>query len=76
MRDKDLKPAHDLSERDGTITLPFLHSLTILNEDDEVLFFARVVDFRLSCVSTRHCLLTDLKVGVGDGRWDNKGRLE
>jgi len=52
--DEDLEAGHDLSERDGSIALPLLDLLGVVDEDDEVFFLALVEDFGLGGVSSRH----------------------
>lgn len=44
MSDIDLERADDLCQRNGLVGLPFLCLLNIVNEDDEVLRLALVVD--------------------------------
>lgn len=51
---KDLEPANHLREWNGPVFLPLLHRLHIVDEDDKVIFFTRIVDFDLRNVSTSH----------------------
>lgn len=52
--DEDLESADDLSKRNRFVGLPLLCRLHILNEDDEVLVLALVVDLGLWYFSTSH----------------------
>jgi hypothetical protein len=52
--DEDLERADDLCERDGLVGLPVLCRLHVINEDDEVLILALVVDLGLLCFTASH----------------------
>ena len=52
--DEDLERADDLSERDALVGLPVLGRLRIVDEDDEVLVLALVVDHGLLCSASGH----------------------
>ena len=54
MCDKDLKAIDDLCERDASIALPVLEVFRRLNEHDEIILLALVVDFGHVCLSGRH----------------------
>ncbi len=54
MGDENLKPADHLREWNGSVNLPLLHGFDVVDEDDKVIFLARVVDLNLRCVSTSH----------------------
>lgn len=50
--DKNLESTHDLREWDTAVRLPVLNGLCAVNEDDEVVVVALVVDLGGSLVST------------------------
>lgn len=52
--DEDFETAHHLSERDGSISLPLLHRLNVVNVDDKILLLPLEKDLGLRSVSTRH----------------------
>jgi hypothetical protein len=52
--DEDLERADDLCQRDGFIGLPVLCRLCIIDEDDEILVLALVVDLGLLCFTASH----------------------
>lgn len=52
--DQDLKAADNLGERNAGVLLPLLDSFCAVNEDDEVLGLALVVDLGLLSVATSH----------------------
>jgi len=52
--DKDLPAVYNLSQRNRFVSLPFGNGLSALNEDDEVVILALVVDLRLCSVSADH----------------------
>lgn len=52
--DQNLEAANDLRERNARVLLPLLYSLGAVNEDNEVLGVALVVDLGLSSVATSH----------------------
>ena len=54
MRHKNLEPTHHLSEGDTPIALPLLHTLDVVDHDDEVVLLALVVDFGLGGVAAGH----------------------
>lgn len=54
MCDHDLEGVDDLSQRDARIVLPFLDIGGGLDEDDEVISVALVVDLGDLSVSARH----------------------
>lgn len=54
MRHKDLEPAHDLREGNTAIFLPILYGLDVIDEDNEIVFLAFVVDFGLGCIAAGH----------------------
>lgn len=54
---KDLPSADDLRQWDGAVTLPVLNSLGRINEDDEVVVVALVVDLDLGVVSAHFDLM-------------------
>lgn len=56
MGDKDLPAADDLSERNALVVLPVLDGLDVVDEDDEVLLLALVVDLGLGVVAASHCV--------------------
>jgi len=49
-----LPAADDLGEGDSLVALPLLDVLGAVDEDDEVILLALIVDFGLAGVSTRH----------------------
>jgi hypothetical protein len=51
---KDLPAAHNLSERNRGVLLPVLDGLCAINQNDEVVLGALVVDLGLGSVSARH----------------------
>jgi hypothetical protein len=54
VRNEDLERTNELRERDTLILLPLLESLSIVDEDDEVVFLALVVDLGVLCFSPSH----------------------
>lgn len=52
--DEDLESLDDLCERNTLVGLPVLKRLGILNEDNEVILLALVVDLGFLGVSARH----------------------
>ena len=64
MRDEDLPSADDLRQRDAFVLLPLLNSFRRVDEDDEVVSLALVVDFGLGIVSTHVGCLFDLGIGI------------
>lgn len=64
---EDLESPNHLSERDGLVCLPVVCSLNILNEDDEVLVLALVVNLGLLCWHicgwVERCLIFELDKG-------------
>ena len=54
MSDEDLESTDDLSEGNGAIVLPLLEGIDVVDHDDVVIFFALIVDFVQTSVSTRH----------------------
>jgi hypothetical protein len=65
--DEDLERADDLGERDGLVGLPVLCRLYIIDEDDEVLVLALVVDLGLLSFASGHDC--DMKYGVRGSVW-------
>lgn len=64
---EDLEGSNDLSERDALVCLPVVCSLNILNEDDEVLVLALVVNLGLcrhTCGSVEGLRFGLKRVGV------------
>lgn len=60
MRNKDLEGTNEVCERNALVLLPLLKRLGVVDEDDEVVLLALVVDLGLLCFSLRHdcvCLL-------------------
>lgn len=55
VRHEDLPAADDGCKGDRLVLLPVLHSLSRVDEDDEVVTLALVVDLALGFVSARHC---------------------
>ena len=51
---KDLEAAHNLSERNGSIILPVLYRLYIVNKNDKIFVLPLIVNLRLDGISTRH----------------------
>lgn len=45
----DLPPGHNICQWDGLVTLPLLHNLLVLDEDDEALVAALVEDLGVAC---------------------------
>lgn len=54
MRYENLEARHNLSERDRTILLPVLNRGNVVDHNDEVIFFALVMDLGLGCVAAGH----------------------
>jgi len=54
MGNEDFEHAHEVSERDALVGLPFLGGGEVIDEDDEVLILALVVGLDLLCFSARH----------------------
>lgn len=54
VRDEDLPPVHDLSQRHRLIVLPALYRLYALDKDHEVVLGALVVHLGLRVVSASH----------------------
>ena len=54
MGDEDLERADDLRERDALVGLPLLCRLDVVDEDDEVLVLALVVDLGLLNFASGH----------------------
>jgi hypothetical protein len=54
MRNKNLPPTQDLLQRDGAVLSPVVYGSDVIDEDDEVVEFALVVDFGGVVVSARH----------------------
>ncbi len=52
--DEDLECADDLCQRDGLVGLPVSCSLYVVDEDDEILVSALVVDLDLWCFTASH----------------------
>jgi hypothetical protein len=52
--DEDFERAHDLRQRDALVLLPVLVCLLVIEEHDEVLVVALVVDLDLVCFSASH----------------------
>ena len=75
--DHDLERACDLSQRYAGVLLPSFEVVCGVDEDDEVLIFAFVVDFGDVDVSTRHVVLL---IGVDwEGDWwsrDGRGVMD
>jgi len=65
--DEDLERADDLGERDGLVGLPVLCRLYIIDEDDEVLVLALVVDLGLLSFASGHDC--DMKCRVRGSVW-------
>jgi len=55
VRHEDLPAADDGCQGDGLVILPVADSLSRVDEDDEVVALALVVDLALGFVSARHC---------------------
>lgn len=53
---QDLETADDLGKGNAGVLLPLLDSLAAVDEDNEVLGLALVVDLGLSSVATSHCV--------------------
>lgn len=53
--DEDLPAIHDLRKRNRFVLLPVLDGLVRVDEDDEVILLALVVDLSLLRGSARHC---------------------
>ena len=70
VRHEDLPAADDGCEGDRLVILPVPHSLSRVDEDDEVVALALVVDLALGFVSARH----GGWVG-GDVSWDGRGSV-
>jgi hypothetical protein len=54
VRDEDLERGHNLGQRYGLVVQPLLVVLSAVQEDEEVLILALVVNLDLSCFSTSH----------------------
>ena len=54
MGNEDLEGTDDLCERDALVILPLLESLGVIDEDNEVVLLALVVDLGGLCFSLRH----------------------
>lgn len=54
MAGEDLEARHHLCQGDAAVLLPVLHRLFGVDEDDEVLVLALMVDFDLRCVASDH----------------------
>ncbi len=54
MGNEDLERAHEVSERDALVGLPFLGGGEVIDEHDEVFILALVVGLDLLCFSARH----------------------
>ena len=62
--DEDLECADDLGERDALVGLPILCRLCIVDEDDEVLVLALVVDLGLLTFASGHDCGVGMECGV------------
>ncbi len=67
--DEDLECAYDLSERDALVGLPVLAGFCIIDEDDEVLILALVVDLGLLCFASGHDCGMRGGIGLGGVVW-------
>ena len=65
--DEDLPSTDDLRQWNALVFLPLLNSFRRVDEDDEVVSLALVVDFGLGIVSTHVGCLFDLENEVGIG---------
>ena len=54
MRNEDLEGAHEMRKRLALVISPLLQLLGAVDEDDEVILLALVVDLALSCFTANH----------------------
>lgn len=54
VRDEDLERGDEVRHGDGLVALPLLIKLRILNEDEEIVGLALVVDLELLSLATNH----------------------